>query len=105
MSDVQIILRKIRNGEETVLVDDLVAGRLADSGLILTEGHPSRRHAKFTVSENESRLEDLGSSNGTFVNDQRIEGPIILCSGDKVRFDIEEFEYRILGDQSTRENV
>ncbi len=104
MSDVQIILRKIRNGEETVLVDDLVAGRLADSGLILTEGHPSRRHAKFSVSENESRLEDLGSANGTFVNDQRIEGPIILCSGDKVRFDIEEFEYRILGDQTIRDD-
>ncbi len=105
MSDVQIILRKISNGEETVLVDELVAGRLADSGLILTEGHPSRHHAKFSVSGDESRLEDLGSANGTFVNDQRIEGSIILCSGDKIRFDIEEFEYRVLGDQTITDDA
>lgn len=105
MSDVQIILKKVSSGEETVLVDGLVVGRLLDSGLVLTEGHPSRCHAKFSVSGNESRLEDLGSANGTFVNDQRIEGSTILRSGDKVRFDVEEFEYQILGDQTIRDDA
>jgi len=105
MSDVQIILRKVSSGEETLLVDGLVVGRLADSGLVLTEGYPSRQHAKFSVSENESRLEDLGSANGTFVNDQRIEGMTILCTGDKVRFDVEEFEYQILGDQTIKDDA
>ena len=105
MSDVQIILRKVSSGEETLLVDGLMVGRLADSGVVLTEGHPSRQHAKFSVSGNESRLEDLGSANGTFVNDQRIEGSTILRSGDKVRFDVEEFEYQILGDQSIKDNA
>ncbi len=104
MSEVQIILKKVSNGEETALVDGLVVGRLLDSGLVLIEGHPSRRHAKFNVSGNESRLEDLGSANGTFVNDQRIEGSIILRSGDKVRFDVEEFEFHIVGDQTVRED-
>ena len=100
MSDVQIILKKISSGKETVLVDGLIVGRLLDSGIVLTEGSTSRRHAKFNFSGNEFRLEDLGSTNGTFVNDQRIEGSIILRSGDKVRFDLEEFEYQSLGDQS-----
>lgn len=105
MSDVQFILRKVSNGEEIALVDGLVAGRLADSGLVLTEGHPSRQHAKFTVSGVESRLEDLGSSNGTFVNDQRISGTVILSSGDKIRFDVEEFEYQVVGDQTIQDNA
>lgn len=104
MSDVQFIFRKVSGGEETVLVDGLVAGRLADSGLILTEGHPSRRHAKFSVKGNEFSVEDLGSANGTFVNDQRIRGSTVLRSGDKVRFDIEEFEFHIIGDQKARED-
>jgi pSer/pThr/pTyr-binding forkhead associated (FHA) protein len=100
MSDVQLILKKASNGEETVLADGLIAGRLAESGLVLTEGHPSRQHAKFSISGNELKLEDLGSSNGTFVNNQRIEGSVVLRSGDKIRFDLEEFEYKIPYDQT-----
>ncbi len=105
MSDVQLILKKVNNGEETVLVDTLVAGRLTDCGLVLTEGLTSRRHAKFSVIGYETRLEDLGSSNGTFVNDQRITESVILRSGDKVRFDIEEFEYQTRGDEAIASNV
>lgn len=105
MSDAQLILKKISSGEKTVLVDGLVVGRLADSGLVLTEGHPSRQHARFSVGGNESRLEDLGSSNGTFVNDKRIEASIILRSGDKIRFDVEEFEYQNLEERTIRDEA
>lgn len=105
MSELQIILKKVSSGEETVLVDGLVAGRLADSGLILTEGHPSRRHAQFDISGDESRVKDLGSANGTFVNDMRIHESTVLRSGDRIRFDIEEFEFQIRGDKTVREDV
>ena len=104
MSDVELILKKTSNGEETVLTDGLVVGRLAESGVVLTEGHPSRQHAKFSISGNELKLEDLGSSNGTFVNDQRIEGSVVLRSGDKIRFDVEEFEYKVPYDQTVSDD-
>lgn len=100
MSDVQLILKKVSNREETVITDGLVAGRLAESGLVLTEGHPSRQHARFSISGNELQIEDLGSANGTFVNGQRIDGAVALRSGDKIRFDIEEFEYKIPYDET-----
>jgi len=100
MTDVQLILKKVSNGEETVITDGLVAGRLAESGLVLTEGHPSRQHARFSISGNELQIEDLGSANGTFVNGQRIDGAAELRSGDKIRFDIEEFEYKIPYDET-----
>jgi pSer/pThr/pTyr-binding forkhead associated (FHA) protein len=104
MSDAQLILRKVGNGNEVALTDGLIAGRLPDSGIVLTEGHPSRQHAKFSVSGIESRIEDLGSANGTFVNDQKISGAVILRTGDKVRFDVEEYEYHVIGDQTVADN-
>ena len=76
-----------------MVVDQLSVGRLADSGLVLSEGHPSRRHAMIHVAGDETRLEDLGSANGTFVNDHRISSPVVLHSGDKIRFDTEEFVF------------
>jgi pSer/pThr/pTyr-binding forkhead associated (FHA) protein len=98
MSDAQFILRKTGTGEEIPVTDGLVAGRLEESGLVLTEGHPSRQHARFDVAGAEPRVEDLGSSNGTFVNDERISGTVTLKHGDKIRFDVEEYEFAAVGD-------
>src|SRR5262249_26789675 len=36
-------------------------------------------------------VEDLGSANGTFVNDQRVHTPTLLKPGDEVRFDTVRF--------------
>jgi pSer/pThr/pTyr-binding forkhead associated (FHA) protein len=105
MSDIQIVLKKITTGDRVPITDGLVAGRLDECGLVLTEGHPSRRHARFNVSGNESRVEDLGSSNGTFVNDQKISGAVVLRSGDKIRFDVEEYEYQVVGDVTEVQNA
>lgn len=105
MSDVQLILRKAGSGAEVAVTDGLVAGRLEESDIVLTEGHPSRRHAQFRVVGPEVKVEDLGSANGTFVNDQRISGAVALRSGDKIRFDTEEYEYQVVGDATTQENV
>ncbi|MFW6094730.1 MAG: FHA domain-containing protein, partial [Pseudomonadota bacterium] len=60
--------------------------------LVLTEGHPSRRHASVTVDGEGVWLEDLGSTNGTYLNGRRIEEKVRLAPGDRVRFDLEEFE-------------
>lgn len=103
MQEIQKILRKVSGDAEVAVTDGMVAGRLEESGLVLTEGHPSRRHAIFRVTDAESQLEDLGSSNGTFVNDQRITGAVILRSGDKIRFDVEEYEYLVSGDATVVE--
>ena len=46
----------------------------------------SSRHASLTLSSDGASIEDLGSRNGTFVNDRRIAGPWPLLDGDHVRF-------------------
>lgn len=93
MADTQSFLKRCATGEIVQITDNMVAGRLAECDLVLTEGHPSRRHARFVVINNEISLEDLGSANGTFVNDQRIESAVVLHTGDVVRFDTEKFEF------------
>src|ERR1700736_225623 len=67
---------------------DLLIGRIAseDEGRLGGDPEISRRHAKVTRgADGWLTIEDLGSANGTFVNDERIDGPRTLDLGDVVR--------------------
>ena len=68
------------------LVSDVVLGRDTSADIVLTDpsGEVSRRHARIVIRGTEAVLEDLGSSNGTFVNGERLDGPYALRAGDKV---------------------
>ena len=74
---------------------ELLIGRHADCDLQLSEGQASRRHAKLTVADDGAWIEDLGSANGTYVNGVQVATRMRLNSGDRVRFDIEEFDFRM----------
>lgn len=52
--------------------------------------HASRKHAKVTIAGDILKVEDLGSSNGTFVNDKKVTESD-LKPGDEVRFDADVF--------------
>src|SRR5688572_5816033 len=95
MANNQPKLVKVTNGVETPILKEIFLGRQADCDLVLTEGHASRRHAKFSLADGAVWLEDLNSANGTFVNGQRISAKVRLNSGDRLRFDTEEFDFRI----------
>jgi signal transduction histidine kinase len=60
-------------------------GRVADNSIQLHDSEVSRRHAEFRRDNDAVVLRDLHSSNGTFVNNQRIEHRS-LKSGDRVQF-------------------
>jgi pSer/pThr/pTyr-binding forkhead associated (FHA) protein len=95
MANNQPKLVKVTNGVETPLYKEIVVGRQADCDLVLTEGHASRKHAKFSLADGAVWLEDLNSANGSFVNGQRITGKVRLNAGDRLRFDVEEFDFRM----------
>jgi phage tail-like protein len=65
----------------------LKIGRLATSDLPLQHNKISREHARFVLTEAGLTVEDLGSSNGTFVGSQKVEPnqPVPLKIGDVVR--------------------
>jgi len=66
-----------------VLESELVIGRAGQ--LTIPDARVSRRHARIFLDASGYVVEDLGSSNGTFVNGQKIGGPIILRNNDVVR--------------------
>lgn len=99
MTDRKFILKKLSNGAEIPLTEDLSVGRSPENGLRLVEGSPSRRHAQLSISGGSAWVQDLGSVNGTYVNDRRIDGKVKLNANDRLRFDIEEYAFRIESDE------
>lgn len=74
----------------------LTVGRAPDNSIVLpSDGFASSRHARFEAVRDAAWLVDLGSTNGTFVNGERIEGRRRLHPGDVVR--IGETELKLLG--------
>lgn len=72
-------------GSEYVLDDPTTVnvGRSSESELMLVEGMVSREHAKFELSAGHLAIADLGSTNGTFVNGERVSTRK-LDEGDRV---------------------
>jgi pSer/pThr/pTyr-binding forkhead associated (FHA) protein len=69
----------------------VVDGREVKVDLVIPEDKVSRVHARLTPVSRGVTVEDLGSRNGTFVNDQRVENPTPARNGDRIRFDLTEF--------------
>lgn len=62
-----------------------IAGRAPTSDLLLTDAQVSWQHAMIWTDEQGTWIKDLGSSNGTFVNDARVTAPTQLKDGDRIR--------------------
>src|SRR5438270_303436 len=65
-------------------VRQFLIGREQDCHLRPNSDLVSRHHCVFTLDDFALRLRDLGSTNGTFVNGQRIQGQVVLKPGDHV---------------------
>jgi len=80
----------ISQGNQAGLSADLAGGvvmigRGADCQLILNDDYVSTRHARVVSTPNGIYVEDLGSTNGTYVNGQRITAPTTITFADTVR--------------------
>ena len=76
-------------GDLTITVSDsLSIGRGTDNDVVLGSKEVSRNHAVLSVLDGQLYVKDLDSSNGTFINDERIEGnkSSLLQVDDKIGF-------------------
>ena len=78
-----------RTGEtrEYVLTEGATAsiGRLETNDIWIPEQHVSRQHAVINYRDGIFMITDLGSANGTFINDKQLDAPFPLASGDEIR--------------------
>jgi hypothetical protein len=81
-------IREIRpdQSSRTIVFDGrpLTIGRASDNGVVLRDGRASRHHARIDGRRGSLVLSDLGSTNGSFVNDRRVDS-IALGEGDRIR--------------------
>jgi pSer/pThr/pTyr-binding forkhead associated (FHA) protein len=84
-TEVIITVDGIEKGRHVLAPGDYVIGRNADCHLRVDADLVSRQHAKLTLNFDNALIEDLGSSNGTFVNDAPITGRTRLWPGQKIR--------------------
>jgi predicted component of type VI protein secretion system len=89
MPDSRAFKLTIRQGPKPNQVFDLdqdvlSLGREAGNDLVVEDPQISRRHARLTRQGHSYLLEDLGSTNGTFVNGSRVSTPVLLANGDLI---------------------
>jgi len=63
---------------------EIIIGRSSDLDMVLVEDMVSRRHAKITTTEADIFIQDMGSTNGTFVNGEKIAGRARLTENDRI---------------------
>lgn len=87
-SQFQLIMRTGPTPGATFILegDQLNIGRDSTNEITINDAEISRRHARLTFQGGKYVLEDLGSTNGTFVNGQRLAGPRVLKAGEVVSF-------------------
>src|SRR3954470_17751848 len=93
MADFTFVERKPMDGREHSLDADVVIGR-EGCDVVLADPEVSRRHAALRSTAEGPAVEDLGSTNGTFVNGERITGVRVLADGDVVAFGSTEWVMR-----------
>lgn len=73
-------------GQEISVERDMLVGRHQDADLLLQSADISRRHAALLLKDQQLWVQDLNSSNGTFINDLKIEQETELHDGDILQF-------------------
>ena len=84
------------NAGEKASLDEapLLIGRGSDAAIRLDDDYVSTRHARIAASGDQWFVEDLGSTNGTYIGSQRISQPTTLQLGSQIRIGKTTLELR-----------
>ena len=63
----------------------VVLGRSSNCDILLEDKTVSGRHARLSYHHGQWWLEDLASTNGTFLNDEPVNTAVVLTNGDQIR--------------------
>jgi pSer/pThr/pTyr-binding forkhead associated (FHA) protein len=74
-----------QKGRTFELNGELTVGRAAGCQVALEDNYVSQLHARVFARDGTVWVEDLGSTNGTYVNDRRVSAPLAVRRGDQLK--------------------
>jgi hypothetical protein len=83
----------LRSGAAYDLSQGALLGRGGEADIVLEDSFSSTRHARLVPHGDAIVLEDLGSTNGTYLNGEPVSGPQPLHDGDAIRIGDSEFTF------------
>ena len=83
----------LRAGAAYDLSEGALLGRGDQADIVLEDSFASSRHARLVPHGDVIVLEDLGSTNGTYLNGEPLRGPQPLHPGDRIRIGDSEFTF------------
>ena len=83
----------LRAGQVFVVGSGLAIGRAEDNEIRIDDSFASGRHARVFAHDGLAYVEDMRSTNGTYLNGRRVEGQEVLNADDQIRIGDTEFRY------------
>jgi len=74
-----------QRGRTYPLDEELTVGRAAGCQVTLDDTYASQLHARVFSQEGQLYVEDLGSTNGTYLNRRRVQAPVAMQRGDRLQ--------------------
>lgn len=82
---LRILLPTELKGRTFPLTEELTLGRAAGCQVTIDDTYASQLHARVFQRDGTVYVEDLGSTNGTYLNRNKVSGPMVLQRGDKLQ--------------------
>lgn len=89
------------NSERTFALPEIYIGRDQNATCQIADESASNLHARIFWKKREWWIEDLNSTNGTFVNNDKLVSPIILYEGDRIRCGNTELEIGLVSNSES----
>jgi hypothetical protein len=74
-----------QRGRAFDLAQEMTVGRAAGCQIVLDDTYVSQLHTRIFKRDGQLMVEDLGSTNGTYLNNRKVSGPMMMSRGDKLR--------------------
>ena len=89
---VVIVEPRDHKGERFDITDELTMGRAAGCNVTVDDTYASQLHARLFHRDGALHVEDLGSTNGTYVNGRKVDAPTAVKRGDRIKVGATVFE-------------
>jgi hypothetical protein len=84
-TDVVVVEPPAQAGRRYPLGDEVTVGRAAGCQIIVDDTYVSQLHARLFMRDGQLLVEDLGSTNGTYLNRGKVSGPMVMQRGDRLQ--------------------